>query len=388
MIREIIMPKLGETMEEGYLVSWKKEEGEKIESGDILFEVMSDKTNFEVESSYEGYLRKKLCEPSEEAIPVTTLIGYMSNSLDELIPEKAEKQETKTFGKALKETKDTAERINISPLAKRLAREKNLDLSKITGTGPEGRIEKKDILSYDDTNEKQTIDGGYTVMKWSPIRKIIGNKLIKSKQTVPHYYISSTILMDQIIRLKELTMESHYTFTDFLLYFCSGTILKFPLINAGITGEEIRIYSSVDIGIAVSIEDGLIVPVLKDCAKKTIAEISKEKKTLIEKARSGKLDKSEVENPRFIISNLGMFNVETFLPIINPPGAAIMGVGSIAKEALVIENQIRICETMKISLSLDHRIIDGAYAGGFLKKLKENMENPGLLAEGITGGAK
>ena len=390
MIHEIIMPKLGETMEEGYLINWRKEEGEKVEKGEILFEVMSDKTNFEVESLYSGYMRKKLYQPSDKPIPVTTVIGYISDTLDEEIPEfspklpKAEeiKQiETEIEKKERKEEKDLT-RIRITPIAKRIAIEKGIDVTKIKGTGPDGRIEKEDVLSYigEKTEEKTKSEGEYIVKEWTPLRRIISERLTKSKSTIPHYYIEGKIVMDSIIKLKEEKKKQNFDFsyTDFIVYFCSRTIKEYPMMNSAIIEDQIRIYNTIDIGIAVSIEEGLVVPVIKSCEKKTLTEISEEIKKLVSKAKEGKLIKEEIEGGRFVISNLGMFKVEKFYPIINPPGVAIMGIGTILKEPFVLNDTIKICSTISISLSLDHRVIDGVYAGKFFQRIKELMEMPCL----------
>ena len=368
MIKEIIMPKLGETMEEGYLVSWKKEEGEKVEKGEVLFEVMSDKTNFEVESPHSGYLRKKLYQPSDEPIPVTTVIGYISDTPDEPLPEE-EKEEVE------------GKRIKATPLARKLAKERNIDLKKVKGTGPGGRIEKKDVENYIESCEEVGGGEGYEVIKWSPMRKVIAKRLTESKRDIPHYYFEGEFIMDQVVLLKEVKKEEgkNFSYTDFLIFFAGKAIEKYPVINAAVVKDEIRVYKSIDIGVAVAIEDGLVVPAIKNVNKKTIEEISEERKNIVKKAREGKLSKEDTEGARFVISNLGMYGVDNFKPIINPPGVAIMGVGKIGKKAVVINDEIQIRTVMNISFSFDHRIIDGNYAGFFYSYLKKIVENPGLL---------
>ena len=375
MIREIIMPKLGETMEEGYLVSWKKEEGEKVEKGEVLFEVMSDKTNFEVESPHSGYLRKKLFLPSDDPIPVTTVIAYISDTPDEPLPEE-EKEEEKEVKEEVEE-----ERIKATPLARKIAKEKSIDLKKVKGTGPGGRIEKKDVENYIESCEEVEGGGGYEVIKWSPMRKVIAKRLTESKRDIPHYYFEGEFIMDQVVLLKEIKKEEgkNFSYTDFLIFFAGKAIEKYPVINAAVVKDEIRVYKSIDIGIAVAIEDGLVVPAIKNVNKKTIEEISEERKNIVEKAREGKLSKEDTEGARFVISNLGMYGVDNFQPIINPPGVAIMGVGKIEKKAVVINDEIQIRTVMNISFSFDHRIIDGSYGGLFYSYFKEIVENPGLL---------
>ncbi|MCK9265881.1 2-oxo acid dehydrogenase subunit E2 [bacterium] len=403
MIKEVIMPKLGETMEEGYLASWKKEEGEKVEKGDVLFEVMSDKTNFEVESLHEGYLRKQLFQPSDDPIDVTTVIGYITDTLDEPLPEVSspkvvEQQVTETE----EPTKDATEvsplkveqekeevlgetRLKASPLARRVAEDANVDISVVVGTGPEGRIEKDDVLKYiEEQKQKPEVkpkgSAEYEVIPWTPLRKIISEKLTESKKTIPHFYFQGKLFIDEIIRVKEIAKKNNIdlTYTDFLVFFLSRAIQKYPLINGSVEANEIRVYESVDIGLAVSINDGLIVPVLRDCVNKGIEELSKEIKSVASKARENKLSANDVKGARFIISNLGMYGVDNFQPIISPPGVAIMGVGSINKEPVVISGSVEVRSVMNVSFSFDHRVIDGSYAGLFYSYFKKITENPSL----------
>jgi len=392
MIREIIMPKLGETMEEGYLVSWKKKEGDKVEKGEILFEVMSDKTNFEVESQYSGYLRKILFQPSDQPIPVTTVIAYLTDTPDEPfeIPEKEEvkvetkKEETPVIEKKEEIKEEKEERIKISPVARKLAEEYKIDITKIKGTGPDGRIEKKDVLEYIEKIKEEKIEERteeYEVIKWTPLRKIIAQRLTESKTTIPHYYFNGKVIVDEILKIKEKKEKEgiKLTITDFLIYFSAKAIEEFPLIGASVIDDEIRIYKDVDIGLAISIPDGLVVASIKKANKKTISEISKERNQLVERARNGKLTPDDIKGTNFVISNLGMYDIENFYPIINPPGVAIMGVGKIEKGVFVENNQIVIKNYMCISFSFDHRVIDGAYAANFYKRLKEFIENPSIL---------
>ena len=394
MIREIIMPKLGETMEEGYLISWRKKEGDRVEKGEILFEVMSDKTNFEVESQYSGYLRKILFQPSDKPIPVTTVIAYLTDTPDEPIEIQEKKEEVKVETKKeetpviekkeeIKEEKE--ERIKISPVARKLAEEYKIDITKIKGTGPDGRIEKKDVLEYIEKIKEEKIEEStkeeYEVIKWTPLRKIIAQRLTESKTTIPHYYFQGKIIVDEILKIKEKKEKEgiKLTITDFLIYFSSKAIEEFPLIGASVINDEIRIYKDVDIGLAINIPEGLVVGSIKKVNKKTISEISKERNQLVERARNGKLTSDDTKGTNFVISNLGMYEVENFYPIINPPGVAIMGVGKIEKGVFVENNQIVIKNYMYVSFSFDHRIIDGAYAANFYKRLKEFIENPSIL---------
>ncbi|MCM8769538.1 MAG: 2-oxo acid dehydrogenase subunit E2 [Candidatus Omnitrophica bacterium] len=386
MTYEVIMPKLGETMEEGYLVSWKKEVGEKVEKGEVLFEVMSDKTNFEVESTHSGYLRRILYPPSDQPIPVTTVIAYLTETPDEPVEEKVSsppvsesREGTKTEPAAPFPSagRQPAERIKVSPRAKKLAEEKGVQLSAITGSGPEGRIVERDVINY----LEESGAAEYQVISWTPIRKVTAERLSQSKATIPHYYLQGTVRMEEIASLKDYLRKEgqDYTYTDFIVFYCAQAMKEYLLLNAALVNNEIRLYREINIGLAVALEEGLVVPVIKSAARKTLKEISAEIKSLTEKARKGQLTREDTSDCRFVISNLGMYQVENFQPIINPPGVAIMGVGAVRPGIVFRGDSFGAGLLMKLSLSLDHRVIDGAYAGRFFQRLKAIMENPGLV---------
>ena len=397
MIHDVIMPKLGETMEEGYIAAWKKKEGEKVAKGDVLLEVMSDKTNFEVEALSDGILRKILFEQSEEAIPVTTVIGYIGDTADEPLPatktapvKPAVKQSAAPVAEAPAVQPDAVEegdRIRISPLARRLAKEQGIDISRVKGTGPGGRIEKNDIVSCSPARKTDAAatppasPGGWHIKELSPMRKTIAERLSRSKATIPHFYLEGSISTDAVASLKERKKKEglEATITDFIVYFTARIMTEFPLVNAAFADNQIRLYDTVDIGIAVGVEDGLFVPVVHDCAGKTLAQISADIKALAAKARAGALKRDETDGARFVVSNLGMFGVDNFLAIINPPGVAIMAVGGIEKIPAVSDGVITVKSVMHISFSFDHRVIDGAYGARFFRRLKDVMEQPGLL---------
>lgn len=403
MIKEVIMPKLGETMEEGYLASWKKEEGEKVTKGEVLFEVMSDKTNFEVESLHDGYLRKKLVNPSEDAIKVTSVIGYISDNPDEPLPQASagvkggpeeEKPATPVISPAVPKepespairAEEAGTRIKASPLARKTAEDEGIDISMVRGTGPGGRIEKKDVLAHRDpaipvTVRKDPAAGEFETIPWTPLRKIISRRLTESKREIPHYYFQGSLLIDRISEIKDLSRRRglDFTYTDFLIFLVSRAMKKYPLINGALEDGQVKVYGSVDIGLAVSSGEGLLVPVMRDCAAKGIAQLSAERREIVDKARNNRLSEKESRGARFVISNLGMYGVENFQPIINPPGLAIMGVGSISRQPVVEGERIGIRQVMKVSFSFDHRVIDGSYAGLFYAYFKSIVENPSLL---------
>ncbi|MCM8814879.1 MAG: 2-oxo acid dehydrogenase subunit E2 [Candidatus Omnitrophica bacterium] len=388
MIYEIIMPKLGETMEEGYINKWLKNEGDRVRKGEVILEVMSDKTNFEVESQHEGFLRKILIQSSDKPVPVTTIIGYISDSMDEEIPAiaKEEKQQEASLkekkppeeGSLEKKETQFSTRIIASPAAKKLASEMGINLKDIADLKAGGRIEKKDVEDYALHIKEKQMEAGKKIEQLSPVRKIIADRLSWSKQNIPHYYLSTKINMNSIEQMKELSNRQgkDFTYTDFILFFVSRVIPDFPLLNTSFINGEIHQFNSIDIGIAVNTENGLVVPVLRDLRNKSIEEISILRSNAMDKARKGQLEKKDTENCRFVLTNLGMFGVMQFQAIINPPGTAIMAVGSIEKEPIISGEIITVGKTMWVTLSLDHRVIDGAYGGAFLKKLRMIMENP------------
>lgn len=393
MIREIIMPKLGETMEEGYISKWFKSEGDNVEKGEPLFEVMSDKTNFEVEATASGILRKIIAQPSDQAVQVTTLVGYLADSADEPLPAEGAQQpaapvqtaETApspaTSAQAQRaENSNAGGRVKASPLARKTAEELGIILSQVKGTGEGGRIEKKDVLAHRGKSAAGP-DADYTVQPWTPLRRIIADKLSQSKKTIPHYYLSARILMDELstIRQTKKARGENITYTDFIVWFCGRLLPEFPLLNATVVQDEIRVYNNVNIGLAVSVPDGLVVPVLRDIDNAGIGEIAGKVREAAGRAREGQLTKHEVENARFIVSNLGMYGVTKFSAIISPPATAILAVGAVEKEPVVKNGQVVAGETLWVTLSLDHRVVDGAYGGRFLQRLRTCMEHPATL---------
>jgi len=385
MIHDIILPKLGETMEEGYLSAWRKEEGERVEKGEVLFEVMSDKTTFEVESPASGFLRKKLYEPSENPIPVTTVIGYLGDTPDEPLPEPVSAapapaampspHEAPPAAPAPTPPAETEGRVRASPAARRLAAERGIDLSRVKGTGPGGRIEKDDVLQFAGA-APAAASAEYEVVPLTPVRRIISERLTRSKTTIPHFYLEGSVAADNLIRIRQECKSegSDCTVTDLLIFFAAKAMAEFPLVNAAVIDGQVRLYRTIDIGLAVALEDGLIVPVIRDCAGRDLPSISAEVRRLAASARAGTLARDETENCRFVISNLGMFGVEKFLPIINPPGTAIMGVGAILMSPVVKDAAVVPAQVMHLSFSFDHRVIDGSYGARFFQRLKHLIE--------------
>ena len=405
MIIEIKMPKLGETMEEGVISKWRKKEGEKIEKGEILVEVMTDKANFEVESPGSGFIRRILAK-EEETVPVTKVIGYLSSSMDEEIPaapvvvpfmaqEPTIQPVTAAKLAAKVEGVSEKERIKASPLARRLAEEKGRDLSKIKGSGPDGRIEKEDVLKAIESGVPSKVEipipEGATVIPVTGVRKLIADRMTQSKQTVPHYYLGIEVDMTEAVELREKLKKEkvYFSLNDLLIKAIAEALKEFPVVNGYFVDGKIVLNPSANIGIAVArsaiykTSEGkeielyeLVVPVLKDADKKNLTEIANESKGLIKKARENKLNLDELSGGTFTLSNLGTMGIDVFSAIINPPQATLLAIGEIKKRPAVVNDKIEIRYTMKASLSCDHRIVDGALGAHFLQKLKELLEKP------------
>lgn len=381
MVTEIIMPKLGQTMEEGKIERWLKKEGDRVEKGEILLEVTTDKATLEVEAYGSGILRKVIV-PDGETVPVTTVIGYIAEEGDKL-PDKAEKAvpPAKPAGGSEPEPEISVplpdknaemsfsrkERIKASPLAKKIAVEKGIDLGKIKGTGPGGRITKEDVIS--------AVSPVETVIGLSPMRKAIAEQMTKSKREIPHYYLTVEVDMSEVSKKRENLKG--ISVTHFIIKAVAEALSEFRQLNAVWEENGPRSFSEVNIGIAVGLEDGLIVPVLRNAGKKTISEISSETASLVRRAKERKLSVEEYSGAAFTISNLGMFGIESFLPIINPPQAAILGIGAIKDKCVPVEGKIEIKPMMKLTLSVDHRAVDGACAAQFMRKLCSVLETAG-----------
>ena len=410
MIKEVILAKIGLTMDTGRIISWLKKEGDYVKQDDPLFEVETDKVTTVVESFHTGYLKKILVEKDQE-VPVNTVIAYIGDK-DDIVPAgKLSEQETgrekaRPLGEAKIEPEKTERgvrkviksRINASPLAKRLARELGIDLSKVKGSGPEGRIGKEDVLSAADKQkaggeppqdveikEKQIAHEDklriFSEVKLTGIKKLIAQRMKTSYIEAPHIYLELSVDMSKAAQLRELVNKEtqgkvHITYTDIVIKATSQTLERHRLLNATLKDDSIVIYEDINIGIATATEKGLIVPVVKNVNKLSLAKISAICKDLIDKVRSGKHDLDDLSDGTFTITNLGMFGIESFRPILNTGQAAILAVGAI-KNTPVADESREVCvkPVLTISLACDHRIVDGADGAKFLSDLKSKIEN-------------
>jgi len=384
MVTKVIMPKLGETMEEGEIIKWLKKEGDEVKEGEPLLEIATDKANMEVEATTSGIVRKIVAQEGQ-IIPVTQIIAYIADSIDEEIPLKGEKKvELETVAKAEKEIIP----IKASPLAKRLAKERKVDLSTIKGTGPGGRIVKEDVLGA--AQKKEAKEEGVPLAKeefsLSRIEKIMGQRMQESKKQIPHFYLTSEVNFSEAVRFRNDLLEEfekekgvHLSYTDLLIKACARALIKFPRVNSHFKEEKVVSFSQVNIGLAVATEKGLVVPVIKDVGKKDIFQIAKDRTELLNKADEAKLTLEEVEGATFTLSNLGMIGVKTFSAIINPPQVAILAIGEIKEKPVVIKEKIVTAPVMEVTLSCDHRAVDGYMGAKFLQEIKKGLEKPFLL---------
>lgn len=412
MLTIIEMPSLSSTMTKGKVITWYKREGEFVEKGETLFEVETDKVNVDVESLASGLLRKILLGEGIE-VPTNTPIAIISESMDEDISSVIEAKPSVSVSPA-REKPDKVEREiakpargkakekrmkKISPLARRIAEQENVDIQTIEGTGPGGRITKQDVeraiaertqtpaepAEAEAKYEIQLEPESYEDRELTKMRKVIAQRLQESKATAPHFYVDVTADATAITQLKEelnKRADEHgakITFNDIVIKIVSHVLKEFPTVNANFLEDRIRVHRAINIGVAVAIDDGLIVPVLRNADQKSISQISHEVMELTHKARNKRLLPDEYRGGTFTVTNMGMFGVESFYAIINPPESGILSVGAIIPKPVVVEGEITVRPCVKLSLSVDHRVVDGAVAAQFLARLKELVEAPSLI---------
>ncbi|GFN35604.1 2-oxo acid dehydrogenase subunit E2 [Tepidimicrobium xylanilyticum] len=444
MVTEVIMPKAGMDMREGQIIKWRKKEGDYVEAGEVLLEIMTDKVNMEVEAETSGYLLKILYEEGAK-VPVITTIAYIGDKGEEIpeIKEKAEipseqekpsveneliQEESRTVSEAIVETG----KVRATPAARRIARERNIDLTKIKGTGPKGRIQRADVESYKEDLFKitplakriaeieginlETIEGsghdgkilkedvvkslagkgvgsfedydaldetGTEIIPMSNVRKIIAERMTESYFSAPTFTLNIEVDMRKAIKLREDVKDiilketgKKATINDIILLATSRALMKHPFINSSLSGDNIILHKYVNLAFAIGLEDGLLTPVIKDAHEMSLSEIVVSAKDLQERALNRKLTPDELQGSTFTVSNLGMFGITYFNPIINPPNTAILGVSAIVDKLVKIDEEITTIPVMNLSLTLDHRVIDGVIGAKFLQELKYLLENP------------
>ncbi|MBI2524557.1 MAG: 2-oxo acid dehydrogenase subunit E2 [Candidatus Rokubacteria bacterium] len=441
MITRVLMPKLSEAMEQGKVVKWLKREGEPVKGGDVIAEIETDKANVEIEAFGGGLLRKILV-PDGGQVPVGQIIGVIADPADDIggvaaespkapavappaeapahappveetyksTPETtavvstgADISQVETVGQAVA-SPPSGERVRASPLAKKIAAQAGVDLKLLRGTGPGGRIVRRDVETAlaappaaaaplapaAPAAPPAAARPAFTVpprsgvefedVPFTPMRAAIARRMPLSKGPVPHFYVTSEVAMDRAWALREelnaLEGSPRVSVTDFVIRACALALSRHPAVNASFQGQAVRVHHRAHIGVAVALEGGLITPVLRDCDVKPLAQIAVESRDLAERARGGKLRVPELSGATFSLSNLGMFDVEEFSAIINPPEGAILAVGSVLEKPVAEGGQLRVGRRMRMTLSCDHRVIDGATGARFLQDVKRFLEEP------------
>ena len=401
MAEVINMPRLSDTMEEGTLAKWFKKVGDTVKEGEILAEIETDKATMEFESFHDGILLHIGIDEGSTA-PVDSIIAIIGSKGEDISsllknadlkvkeepkPEVKEepKPEVKEEPKPVSNNNKPSDRILISPLAKSLAKEKGIDISSVKGTGDNGRIIKRDIDSFKPSNysqfsqpSPQLTESSYETQN-STMRKAIAKRLADSKFSAPHYYLNVELEMDNMISFRKQFIQTQnikISFNDIIAKAVSLSLAKHPKVNSRWYDDKIIFNEHVHLGVAVAVDDGLIVPIVKFANSKDLPQINSEIKDFAERAKNKKLSPSEIEGSTFTISNLGMFGIESFTSIINQPNSAILSIGAIVQKPIIKNNEIMIGNTMKLTLACDHRTVDGATGSLFLKTLKEYIENP------------
>ncbi len=408
MAEIVRMPKLSDTMTEGTVAAWHKKVGDKVKTGDLLAEIETDKATMEFESFQDGVLLYIGIEKGGSA-PVDSILAILgkegedfkaliesadatkTETKEEPVEKEQETKKTETVN-AKTETVSVVEtavassngdgRIKASPLAKALAKNKGVNLSMVKGSGDGGRIIKKDIENFKGGGGAITATESFTEVAVSQMRKTIARRLSESKNGAPHFYLTMSINMDQAMSSRkayiDLTGEK-ISFNDMVIKAVAMALRIHPNVNSSWLGDKIRYNKHIHIGVAVAVPDGLVVPVVKFADHKSFSEISSEVKTFAQKAKDKKIQPADMEGNTFSISNLGMFGIDEFTAIINPPDACILAVGGISQVPVVKDGAIVPGNIMKVTLSCDHRVVDGATGSEFLRTLKLMLENPVLM---------
>jgi pyruvate dehydrogenase E2 component (dihydrolipoamide acetyltransferase) len=421
MAIEILMPALSPTMTEGNLARWLKKEGDSVKSGEVIAEIETDKAIMEVEAADAGTLGKIVVPEKTEGVKVNQLIAVLlekgedKSAIDAILQKSSTKFEVKNDNHQAVEqplkvnavqpiiahqpavvNQTGSNRVFASPLAKRIAEIENVNLSQIHGSGPHGRIVKSDVLGAKGTQPKVAtphslgrIGEEYTVKPLSQMRKVIAKRLLESKQNIPHFYLGVDCILDNLLAIREEMNAKapkagdapayKLSVNDFVIKASAHALKAVPEANASWSDNGLLQYNNIDISVAVPIDDGLITPIVKNADQKSLSAISNEMKDLIKRAKSNSLKADEFQGGGFSISNLGMYGIKEFNAIINPPQACIMAVGAAEKRPIVEDDEIEIATVMNITLSCDHRVVDGAVGARFLQAFKAYIENPAMM---------
>ena len=398
MATQIVMPRMNYDMREGTVVRWHKAEGDAVSRGDVIAEIETDKATVEMESFWDGILGRIVVEegravPVGEVLAVITEPGEAAPPVEVVqpshpLPSSQERGESAGTGEAGPDTETAAgppappSGVRASPIARRLARERGIDLAAVTATGPGGRVTEADILAHEEGQGAPGAVAGDRI-DLSRMRQAIAGVTSRSKRDVPHFYVTSEIDMDRAVDLRAQLNEAlrdgqgpRVSVNDLIVKAAAKALEKFPKFNASFEGDHLAIHGDINIAIAVALEEGLILPAIAGCHRKSLREIAAASTDLIERAHGGTLRAEEYTGGTFSISNLGMFDVDSFAAIIFPPNAAVLAVGRIGEQPVVRNGRVTVGRVMKATLSVDHRVADGAEGARFLMDVKGRLENP------------
>jgi len=391
------MPALSPTMTEGIINKWLVKIGDTVKAGDIIAEIETDKATMEVEAVDEGIITHLLEKSSDIQIPVNSVIAIIDGDDNESLENQPNKIEKVSEEKKIKEQNDSDiikntevtadkiannnshERLRASPLVKKIAKEKNLDLNQFNGTGPEGRIIKRDIESNNivQVSQSDQIDGEVIIP--STMRKAIAKRTLEAKQQIPHFYLTVESNVDKLIELRKKIKENNSTkisFNDLIVKAIGLAMQKNPNTNLYWQNDKIYKLNDIDVSVAVAIDEGLITPIIKNVNSKGLKLISDEIRELAKLAKTNSLTPDQYTGGSITVSNLGMFGISEFAAIINPPQTSILAVGKIIKKPIIVNEEIKVGNTLKSTLSADHRVLDGAVAGKLLKDFNDIIEDP------------
>ena len=436
MAVEIKMPKLSATMQTGVIQKWRKKEGERVEYGEVIADIETDKAVMELEAFDPGVMRK-IIVPEGSKAPVNETIAIIGDAGEDVsslsssaaakapsapaaaaqpsapaaprnakaaaAPTAAPPPPAPTVGDAVPISTPTVTAMHptlpppelelrtiASPAVRKIARERGIDLRNLRGTGPQGRIVLRDVVTAPvglgpgaPYGPAAPVGPEYEDFPLTPMRETIARRMSQSAQTVPHFYLVREIDMDGAMALREelnaLGHEPKISVNDLVVKACAYALERVPRVNSSFQGDKTRVYKRIDIGVAVSIEDGLLTPVIRHVSSKTIAQIATEGRLLAERARHKKLKPEEYTGGTFTVSNLGMYSIDQFSAVINPPEGAILAVGTVQKKPVVKGDQVVVAQRMRVTLSCDHRVVDGALGAQFLQALAEALERPARL---------
>ncbi len=399
MAIKVTMPKLGLTMTEGTITEWKKKEGEQVEEKEILYVLETEKVTYEVEAPASGTLGKIVAKEGD-VVPVGGVVAYILQAgetladITELAVEKAEAKVPVETKKAAVETPEVPREAKISPLARKLAEEHGIDMSTVKGSGPGGRIVKEDILRA--VEESKAVAEAATKEEVTPVeeeivpltsmRQTIARRMAESFQSAPHFYLTIEVdareldkVHQQLLPLVENKVGIRLTYTDLLTKIAAMALEENPEMNRAFADGGTKVFRRIDISLVTAVEGGLIAPVIRQANQKSVAEIAKDRAELTEKAKQHKLSPAEMTGSTFTIFNLEMLGIDQFSAIIQPPEGAILAIGRIVEKPMAIQEEIVIRPMISLTLSIDHRILDGVLGANFLQRVKELIENPGFM---------